>query len=71
VEDTIGDLLERVPALLSEAERPKYVAALEQVRKTTVTQTKIELVKELLPARLRRSSAERHRLPDHRARQGR
>jgi hypothetical protein len=53
VEDTIGDLLERVPALLSEAERPKYLAALEQVRKTTVTQTKIELVKDLLPARLR------------------
>lgn len=53
VEDTIGDLLERVPALLSDTERPQFLAALESVRKTRVTQKKIELVKDLLPARLR------------------
>lgn len=53
VEDTIGGLLERVPALLSDIERPQFLAALELVRKTTVTQEKIELVKNLLPARLR------------------
>lgn len=53
MEETIGDLLDRIPALLSEEEKPRYAKALEEVHKTTVTQTKIELVKDLLPARLR------------------
>lgn len=53
VDDLIGDLLERIPTLLSDAEKPAFAAALEEVRKTTVTQTKIELVKDLLPSRLR------------------
>jgi hypothetical protein len=52
VEDMIGDLLDRIPALLTEGERPIYAAALEEVHKTTITQTKIELVKDLLPSRL-------------------
>jgi len=52
VEDMIGGLLEQVPAILSESEMPKYAAALAEVRTTTVAQTKIALVKDLLPSRL-------------------
>jgi hypothetical protein len=53
VEDMIGDLLDRIPALLTDEERVTFAAALERVHQTTVTQAKIELVKDLLPARLR------------------
>ena len=49
VEEIIGDLLEQIPDLMSGEERAKYEEALEETRRTTNTQDKIALVKDLLP----------------------
>lgn len=53
VEDTIDKLLEDISDLIATEERQKYLEALEQVKKTKVTERKIELVKDLLPQTLR------------------
>lgn len=53
VEEIIQDLLVSIEKLIPENEKPKYIDALEQTKKTTVTEKKIELVKELLPSNLR------------------
>ena len=53
VEEIIDDLLQDVSDLLSDKELEEYQAALEQTKKTVVTQEKINLVKDLLPAILR------------------
>lgn len=52
VEEIIQELLESIEKLIPEAEKTKYIDALEQTKKTTVTEKKIELVKELLPINL-------------------
>jgi hypothetical protein len=56
VEETIGSLLADVSGLLSGDELTKYQNALEETKKTIVTQEKIELVKDLLPPILRPES---------------
>jgi len=53
VEEIIDGLLEEVSHLLAGPELAKYQEALEKTKKTTVTQEKIELVKDLLPPILR------------------
>lgn len=53
VEETIGDLLNEITDLVSPAELSEYQIALEKTKATVVTQEKIELVKDLLPAILR------------------
>jgi hypothetical protein len=53
VEEIIDDLLDDIPALMAGEEREEYVKALEEAKKTTVTQNKIDLVKDKLPAILR------------------
>jgi hypothetical protein len=53
VEETIDSLLDQVSDLLSGDEKVKYDGALAQVKKTIVTQEKIDLVKDLLPPILR------------------
>ncbi len=53
VEEIIDDLLAGIPDLLSGEERERYMEALEETKKTIVTQEKIDLVKDLLPAILR------------------
>lgn len=54
VEEVIGDLLVSIEELLTDLEdKKKYAAALEEVKKTTVTQEKVELVQDLLPISLR------------------
>lgn len=54
VEEVIDELLVSIEGLLTDAaEKKKYVAALEEVKKTTVTQEKIEMVIDLLPISLR------------------
>jgi hypothetical protein len=53
VEDMIGGLLDRIPILLDGADRERYLAVLEEVHRAHDAQSKIELVKDLLPARLR------------------
>jgi hypothetical protein len=53
VEGIIGRLLDDIGDLISENERAAYHQALEQTKKTTVTQEKIGLVKDLLPPILR------------------
>lgn len=54
VEEVIDELLTSVEELLTDPEeKKKYAEALEKVKQTTVTQEKIELVKDLLPDSLR------------------
>lgn len=54
VEEVIDGLLTSVEDMLTDqAEKEKYAFALVKVRQTTVTQEKIELVKDLLPNSLR------------------
>lgn len=53
VEEVIDQLLQEISDLLFGEERETYRNALESVKKTTVTQNKIELVKDLLPPILR------------------
>lgn len=53
VEEIIGSLLELIPELMSGNEKEQYLAALEKVEQTTVTEEKIKLVKDLLPPVLR------------------
>jgi hypothetical protein len=53
VEEVIDLLLDEIASLMGESERPVYQAALAQTKKTTVTQEKIDLVKDLLPPVLR------------------
>lgn len=57
VEDVIGELLESISEHISSKEElEKYNDAMESVRKTKVTQEKIEVVKDLLPNSLRPNS---------------
>ena len=53
VEEIIGQLLEDIAELFSGEEQKKYLKALEETKKTVVTQEKIELVQDLLPPILR------------------
>jgi hypothetical protein len=53
VEETIDDLLVDIADLMAGEDRERYLEAIEEVKKTTVTQDKIELVKDLLPPILR------------------
>ncbi len=53
VEEVIDELLQDISSLLSGDELAKYNEALEKTKNTTVTQEKIELVKDLLPSILR------------------
>jgi hypothetical protein len=53
IEEIIDDLLDEIRDLLSGEELSNYQRALAQTKKTTVTQDKIDLVKELLPEILR------------------
>lgn len=53
VEEVIDGLLDEVADLMVGSELQKYKAALEMTKQTTVTQDKIELVKDLLPPILR------------------
>lgn len=53
VEDIIGKLLDDISGLIPSADKEKYSNALEETKKTTVTQDKIVLVKDLLPEILR------------------
>ncbi len=43
VEEIIEDLLDDIPALMAGEERDEYLEALEQAKKTTITQKKIDL----------------------------
>lgn len=53
IEEIIGQLLDDIAGLLSGDEHEKYVQALNETKTTIVTQDKIKLVKDLLPAILR------------------
>jgi hypothetical protein len=53
VDEIIDELLSGISDLLSAEELGKYQEALEKTKNTTVTQDKIELVKDLLPPILR------------------
>lgn len=53
VEEIIDELLEEIPNLMAGEDRKRYLEAFEHVKKTTVTQDKINLVKDLLPPILR------------------
>jgi len=53
VEETIGGLLDEISGLMTGSELELFEGALVKVRGTIVTQEKIELVKDLLPAILR------------------
>jgi hypothetical protein len=53
VEEIIDELLAGVANLITGEERKIYLEALEKVKKTTITQEKIDLVKDLLPPILR------------------
>lgn len=52
-EQIIDELLDSINDLIDEANKEKYKIALEQTKKTRVTQEKIDLVKDLLPSILR------------------
>lgn len=52
-EQIIDELLDSINDLIDEVNREKYRIALEQTKKTRVTQEKIDLVKDLLPSILR------------------
>lgn len=53
VEEIIDELLTDISDLISSDDHARYLDALDQVRKTTITQEKIDLVKDLLPPILR------------------
>lgn len=53
VEEVIDELLESIVDIIDGAEKEKYTKALAETKKTRVTQEKIDLVKDLLPAILR------------------
>jgi hypothetical protein len=53
IEEIIDDLLAGVANLIAGKERDVYLEALKKVKKTTITQEKIDLVKDLLPPILR------------------
>lgn len=53
VEEIIDGLLDEIGCLLSDDELTKYQEALSKTKQTTVTQEKIDLVKDLLPSILR------------------
>jgi hypothetical protein len=53
IEEIIGQLLADIAGLLCGEEYEKYIQALEETKKTVVTQEKIKLVQDLLPAILR------------------
>jgi hypothetical protein len=53
VEEVIDELLTSIADLIQDNEKEKYLKALEETKKTRVTQEKIELVKDLLPDILR------------------
>lgn len=53
VEEIIDQLLSSVEGLLEGEDKEKYKLALNQVKKTIITQEKIDLVKDLLPSSLR------------------
>jgi len=52
-EEIIDGLLDEIADLLVGEDQDKYIEALEQTKKTTITQDKIDLVKDLLPPILR------------------
>lgn len=52
-EQIIDELLDSINDLIDEVNKAKYKIALEQTKKTRVTQEKINLVKDLLPSILR------------------
>lgn len=51
-ENVIDELLNSIADLLDEEDKEQYKAALEKVKKTRVTEEKIELVQDLLPSSL-------------------
>ncbi|MCB9801655.1 MAG: hypothetical protein H6774_01055 [Pseudomonadales bacterium] len=51
-ENVIDELLNSITDLLDEEDKARYQAALEKVKKTRVTEEKIELVQDLLPSSL-------------------
>jgi hypothetical protein len=53
IEEIIDELLTEIAGLMAGEEQDRYLEALEQVKKTKVTQDKIALVKDLLPPILR------------------
>ena len=53
VEEIIDELLGKIADLMADEEQERYLEALEKVKRTRVTEEKIELVKHLLPAILR------------------
>jgi len=53
VEEIIDELLLEIADLMTDEEQERYLDTLEQVKTTTVTQDKIDLVKDLLPPILR------------------
>lgn len=55
-EEIIDELLESIKDLIDDNQKDQYIAALEQTKKTRVTQEKIDLVKDLLPPILRPSN---------------
>lgn len=52
-EDIIDELLDSISDLIEEDNRSKYLEALEETKKTRVTQEKIVLIKDLLPSILK------------------
>jgi hypothetical protein len=52
-EEIIDELLDSIGDLIEGSEKEKYQMALKRAKETTVTQDKIELVKDLLPISLR------------------
>ena len=52
-EDIIDELLESIFDLVEENNKDKYKSAIEETKKTRITQEKIDLVKDLLPSILR------------------
>ncbi len=53
VEETIDKMLDEIAELLSEEDLARYQGALAKTKETTITQEKIDLVKDLLPPILR------------------
>lgn len=53
IEETIDELLDEISLLLSGDELSKFAEALAKTKRTTITQEKIDLVKDLLPSILR------------------
>ena len=56
-EEIIDELLDSITDLIDVENREKYLEALEQTKKTRVTQEKIELIKDLLPSILKPNGA--------------